>query len=135
MLKPDFTKYSLALVQNNKIIFTSSGAGLRSLLECVKTFKGKRKNCILHDKVVGLAAARIIVYSEIISGVETKLASEPAVRFLGENNLKINADKIVKNILTNDRLSVCPMEQRALKAVDNKEFFVDLEKLILKKNY
>jgi hypothetical protein len=109
MLKPDFEKYTLALIEEDKIIFSSQRHGLQPLIDCL-TNNNKKKNLVLHDKVIGLAAAKLIVYAAIISSISTTLISEPAKNFLIENGIKFFAEKVVKNILTRDRISVCPGE-------------------------
>ncbi len=127
MLAPDFTKYSLALIKDNKILFSSKKSGLRPLVECTKEFKSKFKDCTLYDKVVGLAAARLIVYSAMINLVVTDLASKPAKEFLEKNNIKINAKNSVDNILRKDRKGVCPMEIKAIEIGGNTLFFSEME--------
>jgi hypothetical protein len=123
MLKPDFAKYSLALVQSDKIIFSSKERGLKPLWDCLENYRQKKESFILHDKVIGLAAARLAVYSGIISGIQTLLISQPANKFLEENGIKIKADEIVANILTQDRRSICPGEIIALNTADPDMFF------------
>lgn len=123
MLAPDFTKYSLALIKDDKILFSSEKSGLKPLIECVKEFKNKVKDCILHDKVVGLAAARLIVYSGMINSVFTDTASEKAKELLENNNIRLDAQKIVDNILNNKKDNICPMEQKAIEIEDNELFF------------
>jgi hypothetical protein len=123
---PDFSKYSLALYHQESRIFSSQNHGLRPLVECITECKGKYQNCTLHDKVVGLAAARIIVSSGIISCVITPVASKQGRVVLMENNIALLADKVVENILNNDGTAICPMEKRALAYEDNNNFFEDL---------
>ncbi len=130
MLKPDFNRYSIALIKDNKIMFSSDESGLRPLMDCIRECKHRFSNCILHDKVVGLAAARIIVYSNIVSSVFTNTASEQAKDLLDNNRINMNADKIVKNILNKDKTDVCQMEQKARKIDNNEEFFNELNKLL-----
>ena len=60
MLIPDFTRYSLALLEGEKLIYSACGGGLRPLWDALEKFQGK-SGLILHDKVIGLAAARLIV--------------------------------------------------------------------------
>ncbi len=120
--------YSLVLSKNHKIIFSSKKSGLKPLVECVKEYKGKYNNCILHDKVIGLAAARLIVYSAMIKAANTPLCSKAAKEFLLKNKIKINAEKIVENILRKDKKGVCPMEMKAMRIEDNREFFEEMER-------
>jgi hypothetical protein len=44
MLKPDFTKYSLALVQGDKIIYSSDGSGLTPLWDCLEKYRQAEDN-------------------------------------------------------------------------------------------
>jgi Domain of unknown function (DUF1893) len=110
MLKPDFTKYSLALVQNDKIIFSSQANGLKPLWDCLEKHRGSKSTFFLFDKVIGLAAAKLVVYAGIISQIQTLLVSQPARKFLEENSIPIEAKNTVDNILTKDLQSICPGE-------------------------
>jgi hypothetical protein len=61
MTHSEFPKYALALMDGDKIIHTASGAGLLPLWECLEKFRDSRGQFTLFDKVVGLAAARLMV--------------------------------------------------------------------------
>ncbi len=128
MMQPDFSSYSLAIIKDNKIVHSSQQSGLRPLAEAVNTFKGKLDNCALHDKVIGLAAARVIVFSGMISSVQTGLVSEQAKTLLEQNSIALEAADIVKNIMNKDKSDICPMEKKAQEITDNKEFFLELLK-------
>ncbi len=117
MLIPDFSLYSLALVEGDTIIYSSAGVGLRPLCDALTKFQD-RTGLVLHDKVMGLAAARLIVYSDMIAGVFTKVVSEPARRFLQENGIALSADGVAANILTRDQTAVCPGEVIAMNTDD-----------------
>jgi hypothetical protein len=69
---------------------------------------------ILYDKVIGLAATKLIVYSKIISEIQTLLVSQPAKKFLEENKIPLTTKNTVANIFTKDRQSICPSEIIAL---------------------
>jgi hypothetical protein len=114
MLKPDFTKYSLALVQDDKIIFSSQANGLKPLWDCLELYRKGNDVFILFDKVIGFAAAKIVAYSGIISQIQTLLVSQPAKKFLNDSGIPIKAKNTVDNILTKDRQSICPGEIIAL---------------------
>lgn len=129
MLIPDFNEYSLALIKDDKIVFSSDKSGLRPLLECINKFRLKISDCILHDKFVGLAAARLIVYSKIIFSVNTNTISKPAKKLLEEKNIIINANNVVENILTKEGSDICSMEKKALSISSNEDFFLELNKL------
>ncbi len=122
MVKPDFSKYSLAVYEQHQLIYSSRDTGLRPLFDCLQTLRGK-SGLILHDKVIGLAAARLTVYSGIISEIITTVTSMPAKKFLEENGMMIEAYDVAANIMTRDGSSVCPGEIIALSTDDADNFF------------
>ena len=126
MLKPDFTKYSLALVQGDKIIYSSDGLGLKPLWDCLEKYRQSKDKFTLFDKVIGLAAARLVVYSGIITAIHTRLISQPAKQLLQENKVKIEADEVVVNILRKDKSAVCPGEIIALSTDDQDTFLAKI---------
>ncbi|MFH1053029.1 MAG: DUF1893 domain-containing protein [Candidatus Woesearchaeota archaeon] len=126
MINPDFEKNSLVLIKDDNVIFSSEKSGLRPLFECVIKFKGKESDCVLYDRIVGLAASRLIVYSGIISKVITPVCSKPAHKLLKDKWIEIESKKIVENILRMDKSDICPMEKLALETKDNKEFWKKL---------
>lgn len=114
MIDSEFTKYALVLIDGDKIIYTASGAGLAPLWDCLEKFRDNGGRFTLFDKVVGLAAARLMVYSGIIEAVLTPLVSKPAKQFLEENGVRISADQVVANILRKDKSAICPGEVMAM---------------------
>ncbi len=124
----DLKDCSLILAKDDNNIFSSSKPGLRPLLECVIQFRSKFRGCTFHDKVVGLAAARLIVFSGLASKVKTPLASRLAQDWLSENGVELEADDLVDNILTKDQSSVCPMESLAISIEDDELFYHELLK-------
>jgi len=121
MNKPDFSKYSLALYEGNCLIFSSRSRGLRPLIESLEKFNTK-SGLILHDKVIGLAAAKFIVYSGIIKEVVTGVASIPAKKYLEEKGIIIRALNVTANIMTGDKSAICPGEVIALNTENIDDF-------------
>lgn len=128
MLKPNFKKYSLVLIKDNEIIYSSNKSGLKPLIGCVKKYGSKFKGCILYDRVIGLAAARLIVYSKIISKVISQVSSKTAKELLKKNGIELITKNIVNNILTKNKQSICPMEVKAMEIKNNKSFFLRISK-------
>lgn len=127
----DFEKYSLLLIKDNKIIHSSEESGLRPLLNCITIIKKEHptiRGCILHDRAIGLAAAKLVVYSRNISGVNARIASRPAIEFLEQNKIPIQAETVVDNILRKDKKGICPMELLASKIKSPKKFFEEIKK-------
>jgi hypothetical protein len=131
MTEFDFSKYSLGLFFNDELVFSSNNKGLKPLLICINECMDKYSECILYDKVIGLAAAKLIIYSRMISRVVTPMISKSALELLEKNDIEVKSEIIVENILNNDMSSVCPMEKRANKIDDNHEFYDVLKKLFL----
>jgi hypothetical protein len=129
MLTPDFAKYSLALFQEDDLIYSSKEKGLRPLFDCTRKYKEK-SGLILHDKVIGLAAAKIVVYSEMIKEVVTTVASRPAKMFLENNGIILHAQKVVANIMTKDKRAVCPGEVIALKTEAPGDFMQEIKTML-----
>lgn len=129
MLIPDFTRYSLALLEGEKLIYSACGGGLRPLWDALKKFQGK-SGLILHDKVIGLAAARLIVQSGMIARIFTKVASLPAKQFLENNGVALTAFDVAANILTQDKSAVCPGEVIALNTSDPDAFLQKIKVML-----
>jgi hypothetical protein len=121
MLMPDFSKYSLAVYEKNKLIYSSQDKGLRPLFDCLEKLEGK-SGLILHDKIIGMAAAKLIVYSGIIAEIVTTVASIPAKKFLEDNSIIIRAFDVAANIMTKDKSAICPGEVIALNTETPEDF-------------
>jgi len=128
--KPDFKDCSLAMFWGRRRVFTSGEPGLKPLVEWLEIYRGKYQGCLLHDKVVGLAAAKLIVYSGLISEVATGVSSAPAKSFLLDHGVPVSASLLVDNIMTRDGTAICPGEVIALETDDRDEFLVRIFGLV-----
>jgi hypothetical protein len=126
----DFIRHSLVLEKDGTILWSSDKSGIRPLMECVGRFKGNERDCTLYDRVVGLAAARLIVYSGMISLVYTPVGSEQARAHLGQAGIPFEAGTVVPKILNKDRTTMCPMETRA-QGKDDSGFYAELKNLFM----
>jgi hypothetical protein len=129
MLTPDFSQYSLAVYEKDKLIYSSRDKGLWPLYDCLKKLEGKY-GLVLHDKVIGLAAARLVVYSGMIARVITTVASLPAKDFLEQNNIIIMAHDIAANIMTRDGSAICPGEIIALDTKSRDDFLQKIKTML-----
>ena len=129
MLIPDFTCYSLALVEGDHMIYSSKDSGLRPLWDALEKHSGK-SGLILHDKVMGLAAARLIDHSGIVEEVYTTVVSMPAGQFLKDCGIRLTAFNVVPNILTNDKGSICPGEIIALNTNEPDVFYKKIKAML-----
>lgn len=127
----DFLKeHSLVLAKGKKIIFSSKEKGIKPLVKCIGLFKDKEKCCTLYDKIVGMAAARLIVYSEMIKEANALIASSSAISFLERNRIKINFKEKVEKIMNKGRTKQCRMEELSKKIRNNKKFYLKIKDLI-----
>lgn len=126
ILYPSFTKYSLILVKDKKIIYSSDKSGLEPLLECIQKYNNL-KNCRLYDKVIGLAAAKLIVYANMFSSIITRVCSKKAKYLLEKRGVEIKTKKIVNYIFASNRSSLCPFELKAQQIKNEKLFFEHIE--------
>jgi hypothetical protein len=126
MLTPEFTRYSLALFHEGRIIFYSEKGGLRPLVECIRACRGRFSGCELHDRAIGLAAAKLVVVSEMIDRVITRRASSRAVAFLDQHSVPLSVEEVVPIILNREKTAPCLMEQKAEATEDPEMFFREI---------
>lgn len=122
--KEEETKeYSLILRDRDKILFSSKKKGLLPLLECVIAWHGKVNNTFLTDKVVGGAAARVIIESKMIGTVMTGVISNGALKLLESHSIPVKWKERADIILRSDRKKICLMEDLSRRNPDNNDFF------------
>lgn len=110
---------TIKIIFGDKLIFVSSEKGLRPLITFVTSFEGKLSGCTLIDKVIGLAAARLIINSGLISEIFTNVMSVDAKQKLLDHHIVIHASKIIPAILNRDRSDLCPAEKKARSLPDD----------------
>jgi hypothetical protein len=118
MIEPDFDRYALALIHEDRIVFTSEKPGLEPIMECLEACRGRYQDCTLHDRVFGLAAARLIAPADLIRTLVTRAISRPALAYLESRGIEVRAEAVVEGILTRDRSRICPGEVVALETDD-----------------
>lgn len=124
-----YRDYNLALFCGGRRVFTSQGKGLRPLVECLDACRGLQ-DCVLHDKIMGLAAARLAADSGIVREIAARTASEPAARFLESRGIPLEAEGTVPAILTQDGSAVCPGERIALAVEDPVRFEKEIRAML-----
>jgi len=127
MLTSDFARYSLALFHEGRPVFLSEKEGLRPLVECIRACRGRFRGCELHDRAIGLAAAKLVVASEgLVTRIVTRRASARAVALLAEHAVPLTAGEVVPVLLNRDRTGPCLMEQKASATEDPREFLREI---------
>ncbi len=110
-------KAKCVLIQNAEIVVQYNGRGVSPLLDVYQNNKQAMKGGIIVDKLIGRAAAFIIIKGGV-SRVYTPLISEDAKKLLEEYNIKVEYDKIVPKILNRQRDGLCPLENSVLGETD-----------------
>ena len=100
-------------------IRTSSHNGIRPLIDWLEEGKAALSNASVADRVVGKAAALLMLYGGVIE-VFAEIISEPAAACLAANHIPFTYEQKVSHILNRTRTGGCPMEQACL-SVDSPE--------------
>ncbi|NPV06206.1 MAG: DUF1893 domain-containing protein [Syntrophaceae bacterium] len=129
MPTPDFDRYSLALFDGDRMVFSSGKEGLRPLVECIRACRGLYRGCELHDRAIGLAAAKLTVASGMIARIVARRASAGAAAFLERRDVPLTAGEVVPILLNRERTAPCPMEQKASATEDPDQFLREIDAL------
>ena len=116
------TSASTIAVVSNGEVFTSQERGVKPLLHLLTDKKGFLKGASVADKVIGKAAALLMVLGEI-KEVHTLIISEPAIKVFEKYNIPCFYDKKVDRIVNRTGDGLCPMETLCLYVEKPKEAF------------
>lgn len=119
-------EYSIVVVKENEIVYKSESKGLQSLISLYKNDKNTLENSSIADKVIGRAAALILVDSNI-KEVYADLISQNAIEILDKSNIPYEYKSQVKEIRNRDNTGMCPMEELSLKCVSTDELLEKIE--------
>ena len=126
----DFSKYSLALFSQGHIIFESNEHKLKPLVEMVQIYKAQYTGCTVHDKVVGLASAKIIAASGMVSELHAGIMSKDAREFLYQTKIHFTFQELVEGIQNQEKDGPCPMEVKAREIAEPDEFLQQMIELM-----
>ena len=102
--------------------YVSSLMGIAPLLSLLKNSPGLLKGASVADKVVGKAAAMLMLYGGV-SDIYSGIISHPALSVLEKAELKIESDRRVSYIENRAGTDMCPMEKRVLHLSDPEECY------------
>ena len=114
------TSASTIAVVSNGEVFTSQERGVKPLLFLLKEKKEFLKDASVADKVIGKAAALLMVLGEI-KEVHTLIISEPAIKVFENQKIKYFYDKKVERIVNRTGDCLCPMETLCIHIDDPQE--------------
>ena len=99
------------LVRNRGITTQHTQHGVNDLLDLVKTEPERLKGAVVADKIIGKAAAAIMIYAGV-KAVYTNIVCTPAREMFEEAGVVISAKEEVPMILNRDRSGQCPIDSR-----------------------
>jgi hypothetical protein len=118
----------LVIVKKGKVIFETKKQGISGFLQAIEKLNQNLVAASAADKIVGVAAAMLCVYSGVVS-VFALTISEEAIRVLEDRNISCRFEKKVSNILNRDKNDVCPFEKLAMASESSDEAYMKLKYL------
>ncbi len=125
----DEDKFTLVIVKNQEIIFTSKEKGIKPLYTVINELKEELKGSSIADRVTGKAAAMLCVYAEI-KELYTKVFSENAVEVLLNSPVVYEFEKSTTYIKNRDKTGMCPIETLSLKSNDIQELISNISNFL-----
>jgi hypothetical protein len=117
---------SLVIVKKGKVIFKTQKHGIVGFLEAIEKLDENLVASSVADKIVGVAAATLCVYSGVVS-VFALTISEAGIKVLRDNNIAHRFKNAVPNILNRDKKDVCPFEKLAMASGNPEEAYAKLK--------
>lgn len=111
--------HTIVILKKDASVITSDNRGVSPLIKLLKEDKLQLQDSIIADKVIGKAAALLMIYGNV-KEVYTPIISSPAIKIFNINNVKIYYDKEVDRIINRKGDGLCPMETLCLD-IDNPE--------------
>ena len=119
---------SLVIVKNQKIIFKTKKQGVSGFLQAIEKMNQKLAKSSIADKIVGVAAAMLCVYSDV-SAVFAQIISDGGIKVLENNNIIHQFEKNVSCILNQNKTDVCPFEKKAISCTNPRKAYENLKDL------
>ena len=124
--------YSCVLKTNSGDIKNFSQRGIRDLHDLLKNNPETLKNALIADKIIGKAAAALLIIGEI-KGIYADVISVPALYLFKKAFIHVEYIEKVNVILNRDKTDLCPMEKRCLTENSIPELFTIIDSFISKK--
>jgi hypothetical protein len=127
--KLETTGNCLMIYASGELIFQSKSKGIRPHLEAIDELGEKLHGTLMVDKIVGRAAALLILYSRA-SDVQAQVLSEPGKQVFDEYKLNYNYVDLVPHIKQEDGRIYCPFERMVQGISDPEEaYYAIIEKM------
>ena len=114
--------HTIVIYKSDASVIVSNDRGVAPLMQLLKEDALQLRDSMVADKVIGKAAALLMVYAGV-KEVYTPTISKPAVEVFENNDIKLTYDKIVDRIINRKGDGLCPMETLCLDINDPEEAF------------
>lgn len=104
---------SLVIVKQGEPLYESTSSGIEGLLRAIERLRDSLCDSSVADKVVGRAAALLLIYSHVKEVYAATLSNE-GLKVLSECNVPVEHEGLVPKILDREGKSICPFEQFSL---------------------
>lgn len=127
----DEKNVSCVIYRGEDDIRISEGIGIKPLMVELRKNKSAFEGCVIADKVIGKAAALMVVLGKA-EAVYGRVMSEEAKTVLERFEIEYECAESVPYIENRTKTGRCPMEETVLTIEDPKAAFDELEKTIAK---
>ena len=121
-------KWSLVIVKNGEVIFSSSSPGISSILQAIEDLGDRISGASVADKVIGKAAALLFAYSRI-KGAYAVILSIEGLNTLRKNRILVDYENLVLRILNKSGKDICPFEKIVLEVESPSQAYKELKRL------
>jgi len=118
----DKTGNSLMIYSDGRLIFQSASKGIRPHLEAIETHGEALRGTLMVDKIVGRAAALLILYSGAAEA-QAHVLSRPGRQVLDMYGLPTSYVELVDHIKMKDGSIYCPFERMVQGVTDPDEAY------------
>ena len=123
--------HTIVIYKSNASVVVSDDRGVAPLMKLLNEDKEQLRDSMIADKVIGKAAALLMVYGKV-KEVFTPTISVPAIEVFKNHNVKITYDKIVERIINRKGDGLCPIETLCLNTDNPEEAFFKVNEFIKK---
>ncbi|WP_429189181.1 DUF1893 domain-containing protein [Fusobacterium sp. PH5-44] len=131
-------KKAIEILENEDVSFVSiidedvikdKAIGIKPIFQRIKSNKNFFKDAVVADKIIGKAAAMLLIHSGV-SKVYGKIMSIEAVKIFDKHNVYYEFGEKVDFIHNRDNTGLCPMEETVKHIESPSEVFLPLSKTI-----
>lgn len=127
----EMSQHTLALFNNREVRFFDE-RGIADLFRLVTKQPDLLKGAIIADKVVGKAAAALMITGKIAE-LHTHVVSKPALHLLSTSDIKHSYDILTDQIRNRTNTGFCPMESLCLECETAEECVKKITKKLAEK--